>query len=505
MFGFYRVFHRLVRPGKVTFFLVICLCVQSIFFNQDQKIANKIALVHYEYQSKEHIAKIYLEYCISHVVDRDKCLFTKSFFLLKNKKGGLGKTHQDFSNTLDDLGDSDKATDRFYSFYQKLLVEDSELKKLSTYPEFIEFKNKTYAEIKKIHQQYNKFSSLNPSLISILKSFFDAGSWGKMFWILLVFLVFGRGLELILGGNLFFLAVIFGNLFVVYFSFFNFSGTTEVISLEFVLPSFIFGVLFGLGRKVQFYFSKKWRLPLKVVIVFLWGAQELFLHLSYSLTTTHLIHFLSLMFGMIFGKIFQAKSKLPFGFLSPHVYQYWEEVRSQSNLESMLNIGVNILEENPDNFTVKQDMLVAILDAQLKSNNQVIYWNILEIILTDLVSIYCLQDTKRALLLQILNLVPETIPLYPYLDGMNFKKHRTLIKLASKEEDFFLVIKLLESVLVLHRKARKIFTEKSLSLQELSLERIEFEEKKRKNIYRKYILNSKSIYLQNILTPYLRN
>ena len=120
MFGFYHLFHRLKRPGKISLFLAILACFQYFFFNNSAPFTTEVQLLHTENRNSEYVGKLYLEYCIRRVVDRKKCLFTKPFFKLKRKKQEIENSDKNFHVILNDMGVLYKQSEHFLSFYKKL-------------------------------------------------------------------------------------------------------------------------------------------------------------------------------------------------------------------------------------------------------------------------------------------------------------------------------------------------------------------------------------------------
>lgn len=492
MFGFYHFIHKIKTFGRFSLLLILLSCIQFFFLNNTQEFNQEVAGYHDQVRTSDQVAILYLEYCIRRVVDRNKCLFSKPFFKLKKRK----RATKNSEVILNDMGRKFLQSEHYLSFYQKLLFETEEIKKLDSYPDFLIEKKKIYGKIQEIHKKYQKVSTFNKNILSVLRSFLTVDTFIQLLWFTFIFIIFGQVLELVVGAKIFGLSIFSGSVLAMYAYLNSVKGSEQVITGEYILISFLLGLCFGFGRRVYFYFHPKLKIRLRYVVTLLWAAQEILLHNYAPLITPHLAHFFALIFGLLFGFAYSYRHQLPYGFLSTKAWLYWQSIKEQPNLDYFLSVGNHILNENPDNYTVKKDLLIALLDTHVKGIDTRPYWNTLERILPDLISIYSLQESKEDLIIKTLIMVPEQLPFFPYLKKMKPKKYHVLLSLARRNQSNLIFIKLLESAFMHHRRKKDI-----INIEKLNLHALNFEDDK--DALRKYVLNSPSKMLQEIMVPYL--
>ena len=112
---------------------------------------------------------LYLEYCLSRVLDRKKCLFSKPFFQLKEIKKNIGK---DYNLLLNDMGQDFKQSEHYLDFHQKLKLKKRSVIKLITYVDYTSHQKETLRLVSTAHKKLNIYSSFNSSITAMIVSVF---------------------------------------------------------------------------------------------------------------------------------------------------------------------------------------------------------------------------------------------------------------------------------------------------------------------------------------------
>ena len=404
MFGFRNISKTNIFKAKFTFFVMVAHLLAYLFSPSTVSMTQRIEKIHQDFRNSPIVNRLYFEYCVQRVLDRDKCLFSKPFFRLKrtNKKGEQSKL-------LSDMGETYKQTKHFFNFYEKLNFNETELKKLPSFKKYLKQEVDLKKQIKIFYQQESYSSAFTPQLSLYFFSFFRSLNLGQLLLILLVSILLMNPIERLMGS---------GSLIVYYF--FIPLICYEVLLLRgassiafFDLASL--GTYSLLGLTLGHFFSLKFYLKSKKYMS-LFSVTLIFLICDYSFRSTDqyivnlwALHFVVMIASLFIGNLHLNLKGLPKGFYSRKNYLFWRNAIKVKSIKELLYLSEQILKENPDNITVKEDVFKILIKKLDQKEDITKVWPLYQAQFKDYLRMRFKSKIKEEELKELLRLIPEAL------------------------------------------------------------------------------------------------
>lgn len=481
MFGFYHFKEKILKIDRVIAIFIILWIFGFLFIPNLKLYQNELANLEKIKLHSPVISKLYLEYCISRIVDRKKCIFSKPFFMLKNRI----RYKDNFKLVLNDMGKEFRQTEHFLMFYNNLTKIEDVLKGLPSY-ELYENADKKSRD--KIFGLQRKFSLLAKNSISIRSFFLSLFIIPNLFiaiWCVAIFVLFFIPIERMQNKKILFL-YLFASLFIsTLFTMFQ-DNEFRIYITSFSFVSMMLGTAFGYRNKFKFFLNKNRSIHLGTVTVIIFLFQEIILHFYLPQFSEHNLSLLSFVFGYVLSLIFIKHLKENKNFSDDKEFFEWKDVLSKGGVEEIVMYAETILNENPDNRVVRMDLAYYFLTQ--KTIEEKIWPKVKDSIwyFFDLV----FQSKDEFMVISLLNIIPEKESFLNLFKEKDKDYIFHLINVLEENKNIFLMIKMYE---VLY----SMFSEQSIDIK--ILEDISREDLER---IRRYILNSKVERFQQKLTSH---
>lgn len=434
-------------------YALVLLCISAFLFSpRPSSINKKIAAVFSESAESKIVGKLYLEYCISRVTDRKKCLFSKPFFQLKRRKGEYERSKKtNFKKVLDDMGSAYQETPHYLKFYQKLFNDDLGVRKLPSFSEYKDVQNTFFQQATEIYKANHLLSKMNNTMFVNFIAIFSSVGVIHLLWNLFILIIFGRYVEKRLGRIQYFITYSLIGILIIRL----YVSTLSADNIQFVIGagapiSFLIGFFYITFYKLKFKIAiLKFGRPsyihvgLKFIIPLLYLAQEVLLLVTSQVNLPHRAHFSGLMLGLILAFVWQKLSRLEGGFIFPSEYKQWIWLKKQENDQLFFNSAMSMLEENPSNHTIRDEIVVKIKEKIAKGEEILKYLPILDSILPFYLGQHCKDKDGSQRCLEVLSILPFEQSMKKYFIDLSHHDLFLLLKNSNFEKYPFLKIQLI--------------------------------------------------------------
>ncbi|MDP7319783.1 MAG: hypothetical protein QF441_04205 [Bacteriovoracaceae bacterium] len=398
------------RQWMSAVFIFFC-AFSTLLFNDRERIHKEISQVHDEHKNAKIISKLYLEYCLSRVVDRGKCIFSKPFFLLKQKNRNYDKSKQHLDDLLADMGKEFKQKEHYEQFYIKLINKEKEIVLLPSYKEYQNYQKEV---LQKLHARFSDFklaSKYNYDVLSLLNSLFLPSHAFQTVWSIFLLFLFSPYVEQKQGSVLFVLInlTLPMSLLLYYVRTLSFDSISFV-SAQGVLISFILGQVLGFFSRYSLELTKRkhqalFSLRLIYIIPLFYLIQELMLNFLSPSLVPHRVHFIAFVTGLTFSMLIKKMDGLPEGFLFKSELKEFSWLKSQKDNNLKINGMYHLIKANPLNQMAREDLVSEM--TQMPSSLLREKEFILNEVFADYL-VYCLRKRKFKLSLTALESLPDT-------------------------------------------------------------------------------------------------
>lgn len=345
------MFKRLVSKYTFSFFILLAsLFAFTVgYYSQQFTKIQKLSSVDL---NSEIIGKLYLEYCIIKVPDRNKCIFTTPFIKLKKMRKEFYQVN--FAPVQKKMGDGYLSTQHYLDFFRKVLEHHEDIKLLESYSEFVEIEKGFEGKRESFYENENIFSKDHLDFVSYLNSFtFYVNSWHFIFIFLYLIIL----LPLLEGKMTTFPMGIFTGLTIVLnyilLPFESFTYKLDFILVSYILVYFLLGFSLTYLKRFRFYST---RLSMSLVLICLFVVIELINFMVNALYMPYRLMFMSLIMGCLLGYVVQMILNKKYQLSSIADLVLYFKIPELSESQKLFAYQ-KLLKNNLDNITLRLQIL----------------------------------------------------------------------------------------------------------------------------------------------------
>ncbi len=343
-----------IRPKEKTYFsylVALTFLIVSVFSVNPNALTSHIKSLPIQKDLNLIQSKLYLEFCLSRVVERENCLFSKPFFKLRRDNFVFEKSRtKNIEVLLEGMGEKFSATKHYEQFFQKLHRADKSVKELPSYERFNELLDQKKFKLHSLTDSSTFLTKQHQSLIRLLSSLFSVEGTFSIIFVVLSTLFLGIFMEVKFGKLYFPFIVLIPSFFILkYYVETLSSDSTSIILGGGILLSYLSGIFTTSmwGYKFQIN-SHKISYGLCSIVIYILGS--LLFYLSFSSVIPGRAHFLGFTLGLFLGHFSKFLGVYKKGFFSINEYRSWKSIDREHDIFESLNKLKPLLHNNPSSL-----------------------------------------------------------------------------------------------------------------------------------------------------------